>query len=119
MITLLFITTTLSIDINTKYNNLLLNPQIELSDIHKSQLYNHFLMQYDKQYTQEKFTNFKNSLTRIISNNSKPSTYKKGINEYSDLSDEEFNKLFVSEPQNCSATNQTSQRALLASNGLY
>lgn len=55
--------------------------------------------------------NFADKVKEIILFNKDPSnTYKKGINEYSDMTDEEFNEYFrintgVKAEQHCSATN--------------
>lgn len=50
--------------------------------------------------------NFANNLESIIEHNSKPGvTYQKGINPYSDLSEQEFRDHFMlKQGQNCSAT---------------
>ena len=55
--------------------------------------------------------NFQNTIERIVEHNQKEgNTYTKGINMYSDMSDEEFNEHFMinhlTEAQHCSATNQ-------------
>lgn len=56
---------------------------------------------------------FADNLERVIEHNSNPSSYKKGINRFSDMTHEEFVEHFhlevgtdrpVGEPQHCSAT---------------
>jgi cathepsin H len=57
-------------------------------------------------------TNFETTLNQIISHNSKSTkTWTMGINEFSDMSDESFNRAFlIQDPQNCSATHSYSER---------
>lgn len=55
--------------------------------------------------------NFRASLERVRSHNAVADrTYDKGINQFSDMTDEEFTKKVLMSPQNCSATHRPSPR---------
>lgn len=68
----------------------------------------------------ERQSNFQDKVQEVIAHNSDPtSTWKKGINEFSDMTDAEFNEYYqistgLRDPQHCSAT---SQRMSVAKNG--
>jgi cathepsin H len=71
--------------------------------------FNAYLSEYSKSYSEEEYhyrhNIFLETLKRIELHNSNPEhTWKMGINEFSDWTDEEFMAKRVSEPQNCSAT---------------
>jgi len=52
-----------------------------------------------------RFQHFHASLERIHAHNSQPHrTWNRGLNQFSDLSDDEFERFFLMAPQNCSAT---------------
>eukprot|EP00429_Kryptoperidinium_foliaceum_P098647 CAMPEP_0176247158 /NCGR_PEP_ID=MMETSP0121_2-20121125/32812_1 /TAXON_ID=160619 /ORGANISM="Kryptoperidinium foliaceum, Strain CCMP 1326" /LENGTH=368 /DNA_ID=CAMNT_0017586807 /DNA_START=53 /DNA_END=1159 /DNA_ORIENTATION=- len=54
---------------------------------------------------EQRFRHFSASLERVKAHNSLPGiTYWKGLNQFSDMSDEEFQRSILMAPQNCSAT---------------
>mmetsp|Transcript_110724 Transcript_110724/g.319864 ORF Transcript_110724/g.319864 Transcript_110724/m.319864 type:complete len:371 (+) Transcript_110724:55-1167(+) len=54
---------------------------------------------------EQRFRHFRDSLERIRVHNMQPGvTYWKGLNQFSDMSDEEFRAKILMAPQNCSAT---------------
>jgi len=61
---------------------------------------------------EERFSNFHASLERVRVHNSQPGqTFMKGINQFSDMSDQEFKRKVLMTAQNCSATQKASKRA--------
>ncbi len=54
---------------------------------------------------------FLDSLERIKLHNAKNLTWKAGINQFSDMTSEEFDKLVLMDPQDCSATNGNERSA--------
>jgi cathepsin H len=66
-------------------------------------------MSYYKNSNADRKDVFSKKVMEVIRHNANPNAkYQKGINSYSDMTDEEFNSYFniVSDPQACSATNQ-------------
>jgi len=54
---------------------------------------------------EDRFKIFQSNVERIIRHNANPyKTYTKGINKFTDLSDEEFSRMYLGASQNCSAT---------------
>jgi cathepsin H len=84
----------------------------KLSENETLELYHKFLTEKTEksklgflELKQERFNIFKQNLDRVLTHNANPEkTYVKGINKFSDLTDEEFNRFYVAESQNCSAT---------------
>lgn len=99
-------------DLTLKYSNILLNPSKQLTSMDKTQIYNEFLTIYNKVHSIIKKKNFEITLSQIITHNSnEEKSWKMGINQYSDMTDQEFNKAFIiQEPQNCSATHTYSHK---------
>lgn len=62
----------------------------------------------------ERFLNFRASLERIQEHNASPGhSWQRGLNQFSDMNDEEFRRLVLMAPQDCSAT--TSSRSVAGS----
>jgi len=60
----------------------------------------------------QRFVNLHASLERIRAHNEQPGqSWKKGLNQFSDMSDEEFSRVVLMAPQNCSATQVASPAA--------
>jgi len=60
----------------------------------------------------ERFHNFHASLERIQKHNEDPSlSWQRGLNQFSDMSDQEFNQVVLMSPQDCSATAPLKTRA--------
>jgi len=80
------------------------------------EMYLEFLTHYSKDIsnnllTMQRFTIFKQNVKSIIAHNSdKSSTWEMGVNEWTDLTDDEFHTVFPLLPrdQQCSATNRQS-----------
>ena len=118
VVILLLLATFALADINRLFENVLQGKEA-LTDAHIDQMYEQFLEQYSDASGQTPSSTFScNSpddrkrifaqrVSDIIKHNTDPSyKYKKGINSYTDMTDEEFNQYFniVKSPQQCSAT---------------
>lgn len=86
-----------------------------LSDIDMNLMYRDWLDHYGKDLTNQitlpttfgvRFSNFKNKVQQIIAHNSdKTQGWTKGLNQFSDMTDEKFEDYYnLGAPQNCSAT---------------
>ena len=68
-----------------------------------------FELAFGKKYSsRERFVrraHFEQSLQRVAAHNAGDHTWRAGINQFSDLSDEEFKSKVLMRPQKCSATN--------------
>jgi len=100
--------------------------KIEATDETLLDMYHDFLTHYekdltDKAATMERFSIFKQNLRSIISFNKDISnTWEMGVNEWTDLTDAEFELKFPLLPQGqeCSATNRQSVHNLMAEENL-
>jgi cathepsin H len=91
----------------------IINGHVELTDAHIEQMYSQFLTEYhsapSKQLTasHDRRSLFANKVKEVVAHNkNSENTYKKGINEFSDMTDDEFFEhfRFVTAEQHCSAT---------------
>jgi len=105
-------------EINTDFHHVLSGKE-SLTDAHIDQMYTQFLDEYKdasgrtpshsflKSSKQDRKQIFANKVTEIIEHNTDPEqTYVKGVNSYSDMTEQEFTSMFhiVKSPQHCSAT---------------
>lgn len=94
-------------DLTDDHSEILLKPEIPLTENRAREIYHKFSVVYQKSKSEDKFKVFHDKLKDIIKHNKDVSkTYKKGINQFSDLTDEEFNESYLAKDgQDCSATN--------------
>ena len=99
-------------DLNDKYHDLLIEPSQSLTALHVQTIYQDYLSYYQKEHSSLKYENFKNTIQEIVQHNSlKDKTYTMGLNQFSDMSNEEFLKLYTMQAeQKCSATAAYSER---------
>ncbi len=96
------------IDLTAKYADYLLHPtsEYDLTMLGLEVMYSEFVQIYQKVPNQKRKEIFFNTVSSVIAHNSDPErTWTKGLNQYSDMTHEEFSQLYLlQEPQNCSAT---------------
>jgi cathepsin H len=99
-------------EINTDFQHVI-SGEVELTDLHVQEMYSQFVSEYQhapsKHLTSslDRKNLFASKVKEVIEHNMNTNTYKKGINEFSDMTEDEFFEhfKFVKEPQDCSATN--------------
>lgn len=93
-------------DLTLKYNRLLLEPEGFLTENQKEEIYKEYIQVYNKNASTSRNQVFRNTLDEIAAHNrDKSQTWKKGINQFTDMTSEDFRKLYtIQAPQNCSAT---------------
>jgi len=74
-----------------------------LTDLKAREIYHAFKSSYVKD--EYRFGVFKNTLMNIIKHNVQDLTWSQGINDFSDMTFEEFKAIKLMAPQDCSATN--------------
>ena len=99
-------------EINTDFHQII-NGEVELTDFHVEEMYSQFVSEYHNapskqlQSSLDRKNLFASKVKEVVAHNKNSSNaYKKGINEFSDMTDSEFFEhfKFVSDPQHCSAT---------------
>ena len=66
-------------------------------------MYEHFTAKYFPK-SEYRFNIFRQKLQKIIEHNKAGKSWTKGINDFSDMTFDEFKQRKLMEPQNCSAT---------------
>jgi cathepsin H len=100
---LLLILTTSNSQLNVKYRHVLTG-QGQLTKAIAKEMYEQFRSPYHEK-SEYRFSVFFNKLKNIVQHNSdKSNTWLKGVNQFSDMTFEEFKNAKLMAPQNCSAT---------------
>lgn len=99
-------------DLTSKYSAHLLEPTQQLSDSLKDQLYAEYNQIFKKTPSTTRNQIFQTTLEEIVAHNKDSTkTWKKGINQFSDMTHEEFAAFYTMQaPQDCSATVGTHKR---------
>lgn len=101
--TILFITlVAANRHLNVKYRHVLAGHEQLTSEIAK-EIYGQFTAKYFPK-SEYRFSVFKAKLAKLIEHNKAGHSWTKGINDFSDMTFEEFKEKKLMAPQNCSAT---------------
>lgn len=90
-------------DLNLKFKGIISGQQPLTNVIARDMYYNHFTSNYPKSIY--RFKVFERNLKQYIAHNLKNSGWEQGINDFSDMTWQEFKGAYLMAPQNCSATN--------------
>lgn len=91
-----------NLHLNVKYRDVLYGRQPFSEEIAR-EIYAEFQSVYAEK-SESRFEVFRKTLEEVIAHNMKKSSWVQGLNDYSDLTFEEFKKMRLMAPQNCSAT---------------
>ena len=92
-----------NIHLNIKFRSFL-DGESAFSEVTAKQIYNQFYSPYTVK-SDARFKIFMSTLIEIRNHNMGKHSWKQGINDYSDMTFEEFNEERLMKPQDCSATN--------------
>lgn len=98
----LIILTLCNLKLNIKYRDVL-HGREELTEELAREIYSEFKSVYAEK-SESRFEIFRDTLHEIRNHNLKKTSWTQGINDYSDLTFEQFAAIRLMAPQNCSAT---------------
>lgn len=91
-----------NVHLNVKYRDVLYGRQAITEEIAR-EIYSEFQSVYAEK-SEQRYEIFRKTLDQVITHNMKRTSWVQGLNDYSDISFEEFKKMRLMAPQNCSAT---------------